>query len=463
MAVLAPAAHAEDAPIVRAHRSLYPAVELAARRATSPEGFQAAYDAARDLQEALRAAGPPSAECAPLRAALGRYAAGRVLEMEGIDRPSPGDQRAGRRSAEGARTRVAAAAPRCRGRGVTRPAPALAISPAAGEAFFGAVVARAPAGAETAELSVDGGAATTAPVRGGRARFAVTGAPGRHDLRVAFAAGGRVSRVVGADGAVLLPKSALGAAAAPRPDPALAAGLARALATGPRYRAAWVHDLTDGRSGGVGSDLAFPAASTVKLGLLAGSLVRLGAAPERSAFAYDLRAMAGFSSNLATNRLLRRLGGTATATDGLRRLGARASTFTGEYIVGTQTGPPRVSRRVTTARDLGRMLLALHASAVGAPGARRATGLTAHQARLAVGWLAASEQRGDNASLLAGGLVAGTPIAQKNGWIRAARHGAGIVYGPRGPAIAVVMTYDDAGVSLAQGRALGARVAALVR
>jgi beta-lactamase class A len=346
---------------------------------------------------------------------------------------------------------------------VTRAAALLAISPAPGEAFFGAVVARAPAGAETAELSVDGRPAATAAVRGGRARFAVTAAPGPHDLRVSFGAGGRVSRVVRADDAVLLPASALGAAAAPHADPALAAGLTRALASGPRYRAAWVHDLSDGRSAGLGADLAFPAASTVKLGLLAGSLVRLGAAPERSAFAYDLRAMAGFSSNLATNRLLRRLGGTTTAADGLRRLGARASTFPGEYIVGTQTGPPRVSRRVTTARDLGRMLLALHAGAVGAPGARRATGLTPHQARLAVGWLAASEQRGDNASLLAGGLPAGTPIVQKNGWIRAARHGAGIVYGPRGPAVAVVMTYDERGVSLAQGRALGARVAALLR
>ena len=170
--------------------------------------------------------------------------------------------------------------------------------------------------------------------------------------------------------------------------------------------------------------------------------------------------MAGWSSNLATNRLLRRLGGPATAADGLRRLGARASTFPGEYIVGTELAPPRVSSRVTTAEDLGRMLFAIHAAAAGAPGARARTGLTAHQARLALGWLLASQQRGDNASLLAGGVPAGTPIAQKNGWIRAARHGAGILYGPRGPVIAVVLTYDEAGVGAAAARALGARVAA---
>jgi beta-lactamase class A len=262
-----------------------------------------------------------------------------------------------------------------------------------------------------------------------------------------------------ARGAELLPGSALAAAPAAADAP-LAASLARALAGGPRYRAAWTHDLASGAAAGVNADAAFPAASTVKLGLLAGALRRLGGAPERSPYAYDLRAMAGWSSNLATNRLLRRLGGPATAADGLRRLGARASTFPGEYIVGTQLAPPRVSSRVTTARDLGRMLFAIHAAAAGAPGARARAGLTAHQARLALGWLLASQQRGDNASLLAGGAPPGTPIAQKNGWVRAARHGAGILYGPRGPVVAVVLTYDEGGVSAAAGRGLGARVAA---
>ena len=174
-------------------------------------------------------------------------------------------------------------------------------------------------------------------------------------------------------------------------------GLARrldvALAGGPRYRAAWVHDLTDGRSAGAGSDLRFPAASTVKLGLMAAVLARLGGAPERSPYAYDLRAMAAWSSNLATNRLLRRVGGASAAAEGLRRLGARASTFPGEYIVGTAVGPPAVSRRVTTARDLGRMLLSLHSAAAGDRAAAASTGLTVHQARMALGLLAASQQR----------------------------------------------------------------------
>jgi beta-lactamase class A len=288
-------------------------------------------------------------------------------------------------------------------------------------------------------------------------------APGPHDLRIAFTAGGGVRRVLVARGAVLLPESALRPPVAARADQGLATRLGAALAGGPRFRGAWVHDLTDGRSAGAGSDLRFPAASTVKLGLMAAVLARLGGAPERSPYAYDLRAMATWSSNLATNRLLRRLGGAATATEGLRRLGARASTFPGEYIVGTQVAPPVVSRRVTTARDLGRMLLSLHSAAAGERAAVASTGLTVHQARLAIGWLAASQQRGDNASLVAGGVAPGAVVAQKNGWIRAARLGAALVYRPQGPAIVTLLTYDDRGVSLAAAQAQGGRVAALLR
>ena len=458
LAAAGPAA-ADDAGLVRAHRVLYPAAEALGARATTGESAQDAYDAARDLEEAVRRAAPVSAACRPLAGALARAAAGRVLQTEGIDRPSASDRAAGLRAAAAARAAVARAAGPCRGRGGGARTARLPMSPGDGEAAFGAVVARAPAAADAAELSVDGQPVARTAVAGGRARFATT-ATGRHDLRVAFSRAGAVVAATGARGAELLPRSALAAAPAVAAGGPPVAALARALAGGPRYRAAWVHDLTTGAAAGVNAGAAFPAASTVKLGLMAGALRRLGAAPERSAYAYDLRAMAGWSSNLATNRLLRRLGGPATAADGLRRLGARASTFPGEYIVGTELAPPRVSSRVTTAEDLGRMLFAIHAAAAGAPGARARTGLTAHQARLALGWLLASQQRGDNASLLAGGVPTGTPIAQKNGWIRAARHGAGILYGPRGPVIAVVLTYDEAGVGAAAARALGARVAA---
>ena len=88
LAVVPAAAQAGDAGVVRAQRTLYPAAERAAQRATTAEGFQASYDAARDLQEALRAAAPLSPRCATLRAALDRYAAGRSTPSISSTRPA---------------------------------------------------------------------------------------------------------------------------------------------------------------------------------------------------------------------------------------------------------------------------------------------------------------------------------------------------------------------------------------
>ncbi len=66
---------------------------------------------------------------------------------------------------------------------------------------------------------------------------------------------------------------------------------------------------------------------------------RVGGASVSAAYAYDLKAMAGWSSNPATNRVLRRLGGPATAAEGLRRFGAVSKTFPGEGVVGTELQP----------------------------------------------------------------------------------------------------------------------------
>ena len=474
VAALAPAAAGRDADLVRAHRAAYPAAEHAAARASGSEGVQVAYDAARDLQEALRASGVVSAPCRPLRRALTRYAAGRVLQMEGVDRPSAADARRGRAAAEGARSLVRSSGPACRGVG-GGPAPArLAMSPGPGEAFFGAVVARVPPGTDAATLFLDGAAVARAAARAGRVRFALDGPEGRHDLRIDAMRAGRVVHGNHRPGVWLLGANSRRAMAGSRTGQALSAALARATASGPRYRAAWVQDLSSGEAAGVNADALFPATSTVKLGLMAGALERTGSGALLSAYDYDFRAIAGWSSNLATNRLLRRLGGAATARDGLRRLDAQQSTFPGEYLVGTElqpalpgggatAPPPRVSERVTTARDLARMLYAIHATAARAPGSRSQTGLSAGQGRLLLGWLLASEQRGDNRGLFAAGAPPGALIAQKNGWIRSTRLGAALVYAPRGPVIVVVAAHDASGVALSQATALGTRIGRLSR
>jgi beta-lactamase class A len=230
------------------------------------------------------------------------------------------------------------------------------------------------------------------------------------------------------------------------------------------YAAVWVHDLVRGTSAGWNADARFPAASTVKLGVLLAALQRLRF-PERSAFDYELRAMIGWSSNLATNLLVERFGASA-AQVALRRAGAHRSTFPQGYRVGTaradvQDQPPLVSGRVTTARDLGRILYVLHGCSLGNVPALRATGLDPGRCGYGLRLLLASELRGNNIGLVRPFVSPRIPIAQKNGWLHDARHTAAIVYAPAGPKIVVVLTYAS-GLRLATAKDLARRVIKLL-
>ncbi len=231
------------------------------------------------------------------------------------------------------------------------------------------------------------------------------------------------------------------------------------------YAAIWVHDPFNGAYAGWNTDARFPAASVVKLGVLLSTLQRLRR-PERSPLDHELRAMIGWSSNLATNFLVDRFGA-ASAQEALRRAGAYRSTFPGGYRVGTahkdvQEQPPLVSGRVTTARDLGGILYVLHGCALGDAAARRATGLDTSRCRYALRLLLSSEPRGDNVGLLRPFLPKKTPIAQKNGWLHDARLTAAIVYFPNGPKIVVVLAYAPA-LSVPRAQALGRDVLAALR
>ena len=232
-----------------------------------------------------------------------------------------------------------------------------------------------------------------------------------------------------------------------------------------------MYELSSGRLGGWNEDARFPAASLVKLGVLVAALDRFGPTPERSRVAYDLAAMTGWSSNLGANRLLELLGngdldrGRRIVEARLRQMGAKRSTYPGDYRVGTAVGfrtaaphePPLVSQRTTTARDMTRVLSVIHGAAMGDRSARRASGLSSHEAKVALSYLLSSEPRGDNLGLFRPWLRKETPAAQKQGWISDARHSAAIVYGDNGPVVVVVLTYRD-GLSLLRARDLGRRV-----
>jgi beta-lactamase class A len=228
------------------------------------------------------------------------------------------------------------------------------------------------------------------------------------------------------------------------------------------YAAIWVHDLVRGTRAGWNVDARFPAASTVKLGVLLAALQRLRH-PERSALDYDLRAMVGWSSNLAANLLVERFGVPA-AESALRRAGAYRSTFPQGYRVGSaradvQDQPPLVSGRVTTARDLGRILYVIHACARGQAAGLRATGLDRGRCAYGLRLLLGSELQGNNVGLVRPYVSRRTPVAQKNGWLHDARHTAAIVYGARGPKIVVILTYAT-DLKLATAKELGRRVVA---
>ena len=224
------------------------------------------------------------------------------------------------------------------------------------------------------------------------------------------------------------------------------------------WAAFWIHDLSSGSTAGWNADARFPAASTVKLGALAEAL-RRGYGP-RSSLWYDLRQLTGWSSNLAANRVVRRVGGEAAVSAALRRLGARSSTYPGPYRAGTAVvpadapkPPPHSHWRVTTAHDLGRMLYAFHAAAAGNRHVQRTTGLSRASAEEAIALLVHS---------VPGGLVepfTAAPVAHKEGWISDLRATAAIVYGAR-PRIVVVLAFRPS-ITEAEARALGRRVAAL--
>jgi hypothetical protein len=157
----------------------------------------------------------------------------------------------------------------------------------------------------------------------------------------------------------------------------------------------------------------------------------------------------------------------------LWRLGARSSTFTGNYRLGTASGAaplgdtprplPILTFRRTTAHDAGRILLEIHAAALGNRLALRRTGLTRYESRLALGLLLSSDPRGDNAGLFRQALDRDDPVAQKHGWTTKIRHSAAIVYGPRGPVIVVVLTFDPSRIDAAASRSLGGRAVGIVR
>jgi len=220
------------------------------------------------------------------------------------------------------------------------------------------------------------------------------------------------------------------------------------------WTAIYVEDLESGTYAGWNSDARFPAASTVKIGVIAEGIRRFGFGPG-SPIDSDLRAIGTWSSNKAANRIFRLVGGVGPTEAALRRLGMFSSTYPGLYRVKASASadapdpPETFHTRVTTAHDLARALFRLQAASAGQRWAIRDTGLRAAGARAALGYLGLADPA---PSLLA--FPPGSRHAEKDGWLDDTRASAAIVYVRGHAKIVVVLTYRPK-ISLTQAGALG--------
>jgi hypothetical protein len=334
------------------------------------------------------------------------------------------------------------------------------------EANPGIVAGVAPAGATAVRILADGRSVRVLRLASGRRAFLFgpVGLPPR-DLTVTVQAlqGARVVAATTVDHVFGLPKAAAVVAPPRSVDPALQARLATLPARTGVYSAAWIRDLGDGSTAAYNAAARFPAASTVKLGILLGVLARDAADPVRSPSWTLERALVLESSNSAANVLLPRAGGAAQVDVLVRALGA-TSTFTccgyllepGEHAyAGARRRllpPSRVDAqpsfpccKYTTAHDLGTLLVSLTLAASGHGPALR-QGITPREARVVL-WLL----------IHAGypGLVRPSspfPVGHKAGWLPEIQHDAALVFSPHGTLVAVFMNYAAGGVSYGRVR-----------
>ena len=341
-------------------------------------------------------------------------------------------------------------------------------APLAYEANPGIVQGIAPPGTTRLRVLADGRSVRVLRLTSGKRAFLVgpIGLPPRDlTVKVEALAGSRVLASAQVEHVFGLPA----AAAAVAPPRSVDAAVQHTVSSLPVRTgvtsAAWIRDLGSGRTAAYNAGAHFPAASTVKLGILLGVLARDGADPLRSS-AWSLeRSLVLNSSNLAANELLPRAGGAAAVDTLLQGLGA-TGTFTccgyllepGERSRSTQRlrrlplppttivdQPAFPCCKYTTAHDLGTLLVSLMLASTGHGPARR-LGITAREARVAL-WLLVH----------AGypGLVRPSspfPVAHKAGWLPTMQHDAALVFTPHGTLVAVFMNYAPGGVSYSRTR-----------
>ena len=237
----------------------------------------------------------------------------------------------------------------------------------------------------------------------------------------------------------------------------------------PAITGIYVQHLLTGCGAAINARAQFPAASTLKAGILIHA-VRRGGVP-----ASLLDSMILDSSDRAANDVIGRVGGAQEVTDTLIELGLRQTLVRRPYIIDRESKervgvrrpidvrstnqPALFTNFITTPAELATLMVAVHRGAIGAGGVGR-LGIAKRQARdeLLVRLLNVKDR-----SKLVAGLPSGVPVAHKTGYTTETKHDGGIVYLQSGPVVVTVMTWSAGGVSDAWGDAFIARVAAAAR
>jgi beta-lactamase class A len=342
------------------------------------------------------------------------------------------------------------------------PPPALE-RPAPYETSFGAVSGRAAAGTRRIVVSVGGKVLGTLTLRGSRFSLHVRLPTGDVTVRVTALGtrGATASTVV--RHVFGLPAAATPRVVRSRVDPVLSARV-RALGTGfPGTAGIYVQSLTTGVGASWNAAAEFPAASTLKLAIAAAVLADQRGSPPAPGSGLDglLRAMITHSDNRAANALEVWLGGSTSAGSArvnrlMRGIGMYHSEMYGGFVIGTLLAgiPARVEDQPwfdygkhTTAADLATLARAVWLAA-GDRGLlrREEPGFSPADARYLL-WLLAHVH--DLPKL--DRFVRSRPdvaVLHKAGWVKTARHDAGLVFWRGGVFVASVMTWAPNGTGV---------------
>lgn len=343
------------------------------------------------------------------------------------------------------------------------PPPALE-QPAPYQVSYGTVAGVAAAGVRRVIVKVGGRVVRDRPLRGRRFSLSVPLPTGvttvvveTHDLK------GRRSTTAVPD------VFGLPAAAAPRfrtarLDPILARDVRRLARGFGGTAAVYVQSLTSGAGAAWNAKASFPGASTLKLAIGIAALAELEGTP-RPGSRLDslLRRMLISSDNAAANDVERYFAGSTSAGSArvnalMRSLGLVDSEMYGGYTIGTRLLqgvrapiPVRVDSQPswglgkrTTAYDLAQVarVLWLASGNIG-PLRRVAPGLTRDDARYLLYLLARVRDPGKLGREVA--RIPGVAVLHKAGWVKVARHDAGLVFWRGGVLAIAVMTHDASG------------------